>query len=101
MSINIETDLKEILLEIKSDLKDTNKKLDNLTAETAAIKTDVAVLKTNQDNLKEILSDVKNKQDKLVNDVADLKGAKSLIIPIVVAVITSITTLLIRAIPIS
>lgn len=35
----------------------------------------------------------------LLKDVADLKGAKSLIIPIIVAVTTSLLTLLIRAIP--
>ncbi len=94
MTINIETDLKEVLTKIET-------KLDTVIQDVSEIKTDVAVVKANQDNMKDILREVKNKQDGLINDVSDLKGAKSLIIPIVVAVITSITTLLIRAIPLN
>lgn len=42
---------------------------------------------------------MENEQTGLVNDVSSLKGAKSLIVPIVVAILTSVLTLLIRAIP--
>ena len=90
----IETNLAEILKELQSGQK-------KILEEISTLKTDVAVLKANQVNMMEIIRETKNKQDGLINDVADLKGAKSLIIPIVVAVITSVTTLLIRAIPIN
>ena len=45
------------------------------------------------------LEKVEGTQDALIKDVSDLKGAKSLIIPVVVAVLTSILTLLVRSIP--
>ena len=45
------------------------------------------------------LEKVEGTQDALIKDVSDLKGAKSLIIPVVVAVLTSILTLLLRSIP--
>jgi len=45
------------------------------------------------------LEKVEGTQDALIQDVSDLKGVKSLIIPVVVAVLTSILTLLVRSIP--
>jgi exonuclease VII small subunit len=45
------------------------------------------------------LEKIETSQDTLIKDVSDLKGVKSLIVPLIVAVTTSLLTLLIRAIP--
>ncbi len=50
-------------------------------------------------NIDDTVKEIKETQKALVSDVADLKGSKSLIMPIVVAVTASILTLVIRAIP--
>ncbi len=53
------------------------------------------LIEKNNNQIKEL----KNTQATLAADVADLKGVKSLIIPIVVAVTTAILTLVARTIP--
>ena len=57
------------------------------------------LIEKNNNDLKESIKEFKNTQETLAADVADLKGAKSLIIPIVVAVTTAILTLVARTIP--
>ena len=56
-------------------------------------------LKSNVENLQETVRDIKTVQNTLVQEVSDLKEAKSLIIPIIVAVVTAFLTLLVRLIP--
>ncbi len=46
-----------------------------------------------------LLDKIETEQKTLIKAIADLKGVKSLIIPILVAVTTSLIILLIRAIP--
>ncbi len=55
MSINIETDLKEIL-------KNLENKLDKVSDDISELKTDTAVLKANQENIKEQLSKIDGTQ---------------------------------------
>ena len=57
------------------------------------------LIEKNNNETKESIKELKNAQETLAADVADLKGAKSLIIPIVVAVTTAILTLVARTIP--
>ncbi|MBW4536759.1 MAG: hypothetical protein KME09_22775 [Pleurocapsa minor HA4230-MV1] len=79
MTTNIETELKEILLEIKSDVKDLKK-------EVSDIKTDVVVLKTNQENIKEKLSTQQKAIDKipdLAEKVGELKNWRQIAIIII------------------
>jgi archaellum component FlaC len=93
----------------KSDLKEIlNKldgKLDNLQKDVTDINLRLTKVETGLDSdlpsIKEDIKEIKSAQKTLTADVADLKGAKSLIIPIIVAVTTSILTLVIRAIPIN
>ena len=102
MSINVESDLKEILNKLEQ-------KLENLQSDVSGLRQqDIPTINVKLENLSTRMSQVEKTVDKvstnqetIQKDVSDLKGAKSLIIPIVVAVITSILTLLIRAIPIS
>ncbi|MGK7899683.1 MAG: shikimate dehydrogenase [Xenococcus sp. (in: cyanobacteria)] len=124
----IEIDLGEILKEIKSDQKDILKEISEIKKDTKAdqkaISDEISNLRVGQarleekfnslekdhnefkestqksfDDLKELIKELKNTQETLASDVADLKGAKSLIIPIVVAVTTAILTLVARTIP--
>ncbi len=101
-NIQIETDLKEILNKLDS-------KLDNLQSDVSELRQqDIPNINVKLENLSTRMAQVEKTVDKVASneetiqkDVSDLKGAKSLIIPIVVAVTTSILTLIIRAIPIS
>jgi archaellum component FlaC len=88
----IETDLKEVLDRI-------DKRLNSIESDLTTIKVDVATVKTTVNSLENRLEKIETEQKTLIKDMADLKGAKSLIIPIIVAVTTSLITLLIRAIP--
>ena len=102
MSINVESDLKEILNKLE-------RKIDNLQNDVSGLRQqDIPTINVKLENLSTRMSQVEKTVDKvstnqetIQKDVSDLKGAKSLIIPIVVAVTTSILTLVIRAIPIS
>ena len=86
----IETDLGQVLNEI-------SQKLNRLSDDVNELKIGQAraneKLDFNTENIKEIkysIEQIKAEQKNLNSDVADLKGAKSLVLPIVVAVITSI-----------
>ena len=102
MSINVESDLKEILNKLE-------RKIDNLQNDVSGLRQqDIPTINVKLENLSTRMSQVEKTIDKvstnqetIQKDVSDLKGAKSLIIPIIVAVTTSILTLLIRAIPIN
>ena len=99
MATIIETDLKEILGEFKQEFTKINQRLDRMEMDLTTIKVDVATVKTTVNSLENRLEKIETEQKTLIKDMADLKGAKSLIIPIIVAVTTSLITLLIRAIP--
>jgi archaellum component FlaC len=92
MPTMIETDLKEVLDRI-------DRRLNSIESDITTIKVDVATVKTTVNSLENRLEKIETEQKTLIKDIADLKGAKSLIIPIIVAVTTSLITLLIRAIP--
>jgi len=91
MTIQIESDLKEIL--DKLDLK-----LDKLQGDVSDLREqDIPSINVKLENLSTRMSQVEKTADKLsttqdniLKDVSDLKGAKSLVIPILVAVTTSI-----------
>ena len=102
MSIQVESDLKEILNKLEQ-------KLDTLQGDVSGLRQqDIPHINVKLENLSTRMSQVEKTVDKvstnqevIQKDVSDLKGAKSLVIPIVVAVTTSILTLVIKAIPIS
>lgn len=58
--------IRDLLVEINSDIKsfkkETNTKLDKITGDIATVQTDVAVIKTNQENMKEQLSRIDGTQ---------------------------------------
>ena len=101
MSVQIETDLKEILTRFEQRFDKLDQKLDKLGENTTDINLRLTKVETKLDAATEDIKEIKSTQKNLTRDVSDLKGVKSLIIPIVVAVTTSILTLVIRTIPIS
>ncbi len=92
----IETNLAEILKDIRSDQK-------KLLEEVSHLKVGQAEIKVKVNNIDETVKELKDNQKTLTSDVyvSSLMGAKSLIVPIIVAVTTSIATLIIRTIPAS
>ena len=99
MSITIDSELKDVLGEI-------NRKLDGVAKDVTDLKVSVVRLEEGQKSLSDKVASIDKRLEKvesgyttLVTDIADLKGTKSLIVPIVVATLTSLLTLIIRAIP--
>ena len=102
MSINIESDLKEILNKLEQKLENLQSDVSGLRQQDIpTINVKLENLSTRMSQVEKTVDKVSTKQETIEKDVSDLKGAKSLIIPIVVAVTTSILTLVIRAIPIN
>jgi predicted nuclease with TOPRIM domain len=104
--VTIDQDLKDVLGQITASLDKLNSKIDGVAKDVIDVKISVARLEEGQKSLSDKfvsldkrLEKVESQLPTLAADISDLKGAKSLIIPIVVAVLTSLTTLLIRAIP--
>ncbi len=88
----IETDLAEIL-------KRLDGKLDKLSEDVSELRVGQAEIKVKVNNIDETVKELKDNQKTLTSDVSSLMGTKSLIVPIIVAVTTSIATLIIRTIP--
>lgn len=80
-------------------LKRIEDKLDKQSEKIGVIEVKLTAVETEIKNLKEDVRDIKTVQNTLVKEVSDLKGVKSLIIPIVVAVATALLTLLFRLVP--
>jgi predicted nuclease with TOPRIM domain len=106
VSITIDSELKDVLGQINQKLDRLDSKIEGVQNDITDLKISVVRLEEGQKNLSDKVAGLDKRLEKvetqlptLVADISDLKGAKSLIIPIVVAVLTSLTTLLIRAIP--
>ena len=101
-------DIKESTSKNFDDIKEsTSKSFDDIKASTSKSFDDIKeLIEKNNNEIKELIEknsnetkELKKAQETLAADVADLKGAKSLIVPIVVAVTTAILTLVARTIP--
>ncbi|WP_107668156.1 shikimate dehydrogenase [Cyanothece sp. BG0011] len=84
--ITVTYDLVEVLKELKQDIKDVNTKLEKLNT----IEVELAEIKTEVRNLKEDVRDIKTVQNTLVKEVSDLKGFRSLILPLIVGGISAV-----------
>ena len=103
----IETDLAQILNKLdgrfdKLDdkLAKIDERLNHLEVGQARLEEKVSSLNSQTIEIKNSAKTIEGEQKNLASEIADLKGAKSLVVPILIAVITSILTLLIRSIPI-
>ena len=99
----IETDLAEILTSINNKIdkyQDENRQeFKSIGNRLNKLEVSQAQLTTQVDNIEKEVKEIKYNQKTLSVDVSSLKGAKSLIVPIIVAVTTSILTLILRTIP--
>ncbi|MGK7882280.1 MAG: shikimate dehydrogenase [Crocosphaera sp.] len=84
--ITVPYDLTDILKELKQDIKDVNTKLEKLTT----IEVKLATIETEVINLKEDVRDLKTVQNTVVKEVSDLKGFRSLILPLIVGAISAV-----------
>jgi chromosome segregation ATPase len=117
MTNSIETDLVKVLEKIDSKIdkldekfekkfEKLDNKIDKISSDVNELKTSVVKLEEKVDSLDKRVEKLDKRVEKIeseqltfVKDISDLKGTKSLIVPIIVAVTTSLITLLVRAIP--
>lgn len=97
----VQTDIAELLNKLDGRFDKPDLKLDKIDERLNKLEVGQAEHKVKVESIDRIVNELKNNQKVLTADVAVLKGTKSLIIPLVVAVTTSILTLVIRAIPTS
>jgi len=99
--------LESVLTRIESKIdnlqRDVNQKFDtiqkdinDLMVETTEIKGDIKTLSEKVEGIDKRLEKVEDNYTILVKDIADLKGFKSLIIPMVVAFLSAVVTLGLR-----
>ena len=91
--------LKRIEDKLDSNHKEVNQKFDKINERLTNLEVGQAKLTEKVNGTDKRLEKVENNQEILVKEVSDLKGAKSLIIPIIVAVTTAFLTLIARLIP--
>ncbi|MEL4896643.1 shikimate dehydrogenase [Crocosphaera sp. Alani8] len=91
--VTVSFDLADILIRIEDKLDKQSEEIGDIKVKLTAVDTDVK-------NLKEDVRDMKIVQNTLVKEVSDLKGFRSLILPLIVggvsAVIGGIVTAVLR-----
>ena len=88
--ITVGYDLAELLKELKQDIKEVNTKLDKQSEKIGTIEVKLTAVQTELKGMDKRLERVENTQDTLVKEVSDLKGFRSLILPIIVGVISAV-----------
>ncbi len=91
--------LKRIEDKLDSNHKEINQKFDKINERLTNLEVGQAQLTEKVNGIDKRLEKVESTQDILVKEVSDLKGVKSLIIPIIVAVTTAFLTLIARLVP--
>ncbi len=91
--------LKRIEDKLDSNHKEVNQKFDKINERLTHLEVGQAKLTEKVNGIDKRLEKVENTQEILVKEVSDLKGVKSLIIPIIVAVTTAFLTLIARLVP--
>ena len=97
----IEVRFEKLEGELENKFEKLENRLEKMDDRLGRLEVGQAEIKVKVNTLGQTTSELKSTCTTYKSDVSDLKGAKSLIIPIVVAVTTSLVTLLLRAIPIS
>ncbi len=102
----IETDIAQLLNKLDGRFDKVDESFNKISDRLTQIEVGQARLEEKVSNLdkeatevKDSIKEIKDTQKTLTSDISDLKGVKSLIVPIIVAVTTSILTLILRTIP--
>jgi chromosome segregation ATPase len=95
----IASNQKELNVKLEANQKETNANLKELNAKLETLAIGQARLEEKVNSIDTRLTKVETTQEFLVKEVSDLKGVKSLIVPVIVAVITAAMTLIIKVIP--
>ncbi|MEA5511973.1 shikimate dehydrogenase [Crocosphaera sp. UHCC 0190] len=100
VTYSLEDVLKRIEDKLDSNQKELSQKIDKQSEEIGDIKVKLTAVETELKGMNKRLERVENTQDTLVKEVSDLKGFRSLILPIIVggisAVIGAIVTVVAR-----
>jgi chromosome segregation ATPase len=91
--------LEKLLSEIQSDLKELRKDVNRIETKVSVLTEKMEGMDKRMEGMDKRLEKVELTQNDLVKEVSDLKGVKSLIVPVIVALITAAMTLVIRVIP--
>ena len=88
-----------ITYSLEEILRRMEDKLDTLQKDVTDLKVGQATLKEKVSSIDKRLEKVESEQDTMVKAISDLQGFRSLVVPIVVAVATALLTLLFRLLP--
>jgi peptidoglycan hydrolase CwlO-like protein len=88
--------LESVLTRIESKIDSLQRDVNDLKVEITEIRGDIKTLSEKVDGMDKRLEKVEDSYTILVKDIADLKGFKSLIIPMVVAFLSAVVTLGLR-----
>jgi archaellum component FlaC len=105
MSVTIETDLKDILVQLNGKLERIQDDITDLKVGQAEINGEIKTINTKIVGVNDKIDGLQKTVDKLAvdvsaskQDISDLKGVKSLIIPGFVAILASLLTFAFRGI---
>jgi predicted nuclease with TOPRIM domain len=98
MSVTIETDLKDILVQLNGKLERIQDDITDLKVGQAEINGEIKTINTKIDGLQKTVDKLSVDVSASKQDISDLKGVKSLIIPGFVAILASLLTFAFRGI---
>ena len=88
--VTVRYDLAEVLKGIEGKIDKLSDKIDKQSEKIGAIEVKLTAVETELKGMDKRLERVENTQDTLVKEVSDLKGFRSLILPIIVGGISAI-----------
>ena len=88
--VTVRYDLAEVLKDLKQDIKEVNTKLDKQSEKLSTIDVKLATIETEIKGMDKRLERVEKTQDTLVKEVSDIKGFRSLILPLIVGAISAV-----------
>ena len=90
VTYSLEDVLKRIEDKLDSNHKELSQKIDKQSEEIGDIKVKLTAVETELKGMNKRLERVENTQDTLVKEVSDLKGFRSLILPLIVGAISAV-----------
>jgi archaellum component FlaC len=85
--------IKDLLVELKSDIKETNKKIDNLTSEVTNLKVDIATVKGKLESQQSYIAKI----PELAEKVGELKNWRQIAVIIITGTASTVFGWLLRS----